>query len=289
MRSKTAPLLLLMPILLLYGVLIGGGLLHTFVESLGYIPAVGLHEISFSAYRLNLGDSFAGSMLFSIAIAFVSSSLSTILGFLIACVMTNSGHHPIRTLTQRMLQVGVILPYLYVIFMATTFFGQSGMISRVFHLLNITTEPKDFPRLILDPAGIGMILVFVLKGTPFVALFSFNILSHVSSRYGHVARTLGASGLTILKRIYLPLCSSGLVWSSSVLFAYNLGSFEVPYLMGSLRPVTLSAKLYSSFISPDIRDIPQTMAANILLLALGLVALTLYAMLVRRLTAGRRR
>jgi putative spermidine/putrescine transport system permease protein len=289
MRNKTVSFLLLLPILLLYGGLVGGGLIETLIESLGFLPSIGLRDIGFDAYQRMVEKTFHTSLLFSISIAFVSSSLSTVFGVLIAYALTTTSQHRIRGLVQTLMQVGLILPYLYAVFMVTTFFGQSGMVSRVFHGLGITSAPQDFPRLVFDPAGIGMVLAFVFKGTPFVALFSFNVMSHVSSRYGSVARTLGAGNLTILRRIYLPLCSPVLVWSASVLFAYNLGSFEVPYLLGSLRPATLSATLYSLFISPDILDIPTARASSLLLLGIGLASLALYAGFIRFLTVGRRR
>jgi len=93
-------------------------------------------------------------------------------------------------------------------------------------------------------------------------------MSRVSKTYEDVAKSLCANKLTILKRIYLPLCSNVVVWASCIIFAYDLGSFEVPYLLGSVSPVPLSSRLYSLFINPNISVIPEAMAMNVMLLVI---------------------
>ncbi len=67
----------------------------------------------------------------------------------------------------------------------------------------------------------------------------------------------------------MPMSRDVIVWSSCVLLAYNLGSFEVPYILGSLNGVTLSSGLYSLYINPDITKIPETMAMTIILFLVG--------------------
>ncbi|MDW7657440.1 MAG: ABC transporter permease subunit [Bacillota bacterium] len=287
-KNPQIPWLLLLPVLLLYGILIGAGLVTAFIESLGYIPALGLLRPSWDAYRSILQQSdFMKNTLFSIWIALVSSLLSTIFGVLIAKAISDARANRLTVLTRKSMQLGLILPYLYGIFLVMTFLGQAGYVSRILYHTGIIQEPRQFPALLYDASGMGMVLVFVFKGTPFVALFVSNILSRVSAEYQDVARTLGAGHWTVFRRIHLPLSSSVIVWCASVLFAYDLGSFEVPYLLAAIRPVTLSTQLYSRYISPDLLKIPQAMALSVLLFLIGFSCTALYAVILKKVLGGR--
>ena len=285
---KRVPWLLLLPVLLLYGILIGAGLVTTFIESLGYIPALGLLLPSWDAYRGILQQpDFLRNTLFSLWIALVSSLLSTTLGVLIAKAISDTRISWLTALTRKSTQIGLILPYLYGIFLVMTFLNQAGYVSRVFYHIGLVQEPRQFPALLYNSSGTGMILAFVFKGTPFVALFVSNILSRVSVEYQDVARTLGAGRWFVFRRIHLPLSSSVIVWCASVLFAYNLGSFEVPYLLGAIRPVTLSTQLYSRYINPDLLHIPKAMALSVLLFLIGFFCTALYAIILKKVLGGR--
>lgn len=288
-NHNSPPWFLLFPILVIYIVLLGGGLIEAVTESLGVIPVLGLTTANLDGYRsLFLQDGFLNNFLFSIWIAFISSFISTVLGILIAYALTLLRARRFSNLTKVAMQIGLILPYLYGIFLAVTFFSQSGLISRVFYHLGLISAPRFFPELLYDSAGVGIVLVFVFKGTPFVALFVSNIMSRISADYHDVARTLRANDLSALRRIYLPLSSTVIVWCACVLFAYDLGSFEVPYMLGALRPVALSAKLYSLYIDPNLLKIPQAMALNVFLFIVGLFCTVLYALGLKRMLGGRR-
>ncbi|MDW7657922.1 MAG: ABC transporter permease subunit [Bacillota bacterium] len=287
-HQKRPPWLLLLPILVIYALLIGGGLLAAFIESLGYIPVLGLTTFSLDSYRrLFMQQGFLNDFMFSLWIAFISSLLSTFLGVTIAYAVTTTRAKRLSSITRKAMQTGLILPYLYGIFLAVTMISQSGLLSRLFYHLGLIQEPRAFPELLYDRAGLGIVFVFVLKGTPFVALFVSNIMSRVSADYRDVAKTLRARNLTVLRKIYLPLCSTVIVWCASVLFAYDLGSFEVPYMLGALRPVALSARLYSLYISPDLLTIPQTMAMSVFLFLTGLICTAIYAIALKKILGGR--
>ena len=53
--------------------------------------------------------------------------------------------------------------------------------------------PLDFPVLVQDRYGFGIILAYVLKETPFIALMVLGVLVRLGDEYHSVARTLGAS------------------------------------------------------------------------------------------------
>lgn len=282
-------ILLLLPILLLYGVFIGGGLLGVFIESFGYIPTLGLNKFTIEHYLKILSDPrFIESLAFSLYIALTSALISTILGVLIAYRLMLTRNKLWRYITDRVLQIGLILPYLYVVFLAILFLGKTGFISRVFINISWISSLEDFPRLVFDSYGFGIIFVYVLKGTPFIALFVLNVMSSISTTYHQVATTLGANEWVILKKVYLPLAANTISWTSAILFTYDLGAFEVPYLLGTNKVITLSSKLYSLYLNPHVSEIPTSMAMNILLLTIGALSVMSYRWLIKSILKGGR-
>ena len=283
-KSKITPYLLTLPMLVLYILFIGGGLGAIILESLGHIPVLGLRGFSLKAYSdIVLSKGFSGSILYSTYIAITSAVIATVLGTLIAYFLISCNNKFLQDLVKRALQLGVILPYIYVVFLAMIFLNQSGFFARLLYGLGFISDASSFPELIFDRRGFGIMWVFVFKGTPFIAIFALNIMARVSCTYGEVAKTLGSGGLHVLRRIYLPLCENAIVWASCILLAYALGSFEVNYLLSSISPVPLAARLYSLFINPNVAVIPQTMAMNVILLIMGGALVYLYGSLMKLL------
>lgn len=286
-KRRWTPYLLLSPLLLIYVIFIGGGFLMVGIESLGHIPVLGMKGYSLGAYAAILRSrGLLQSLMLSGYVAITSAIIATALGVTIAYFIISSRAPWIQLMTKRALQLGVMLPYLYAAFIAMLFLNQSGFLARLLYGLGLLTDISSFPELIFDRRGIGLIWVFVIKGTPFVALFTMNAMGGVSRAFDDIARTLGAKGWCILRRIYLPLSQRAIIWSSAIIFAYAFGSFEVNYLLGSVSPTPLAARAYSLFIHPDIRVIPQAMAMNVIMLIVGLALVAMYAILMR-LVIGR--
>ncbi|WP_435789906.1 ABC transporter permease [Clostridium sp.] len=287
--KRITPYVLLSPILILYIVLIGGGLIETVKESMGYIPVLGFDTFDLDSYKeIFKQNSFLRDMLYSVYIAGTATILSTFLGIIIAYCFVTSKNSYVKVIVKKALQMGLIIPYLYVVFLAMITLSQTGFISRLMYNIGVLKDLKSFPELIFDRRGLGIIWVYVFKGTPFIALFVLNVMSKISSTYEDVAKSLSASGLTILRKIYIPLSSGAIIWSSCIVFAYELGSFEVPYLLGSISPVSLSSRLYSLFINPDLSLLPKGMAMNVILIILGGAIVGVYAMLLKILFKGRK-
>ncbi|MFT5872058.1 MAG: putative spermidine/putrescine transport system permease protein [Clostridium sp.] len=89
--KKITPYALLAPILILYVLLIGGGLIETLKESMGYIPVLGLNTFNLDSYQeIFTQNDFLRDMLYSVYIAGVATILSTFLGIIIAyCFVTS--------------------------------------------------------------------------------------------------------------------------------------------------------------------------------------------------------
>lgn len=279
-----------LPIIVLYGLLIGGGFYRIFLESLAYIPGLNMTTPTLDHYVTALtANGFIRDLAFTLVLALVAASLSVLFGTIIAFELTKTRSIWLKKLVTKMVELGLVLPYLYMVFMVVLLFGKTGVYSRILAHFHIIDNFQQFPTLVFEPYGIGILLVFVLKGTPFVTLFLLNIMSNINNTYENVAASLGARPYQILKRLYVPLCSDTIVWSLMILLAYDIGAFEVPYLLGSLKPQNLSVRLFSAYTNPSINTYPLTMAIAVLLFVIGLVVVALYGPLIKWLITRKSR
>lgn len=276
MGQKFSRVMLLTPISLLYMLLIGGGFFIVIKESFGIIPNIGFNQVTWAYYYDVITDeSFIRSIFYSVVIAITASFLSMVIGTLIAYKMTYTNY--LKSLSG--FRLGMVLPYLYMVFLVILFFSGSGVVSRMMYHMKLISLPNDFPNLIYGWGGI--VLVFVLKGVPFVTLLVFNVMGRINEDYNDVAMTLGSNRLNVFRRIYLPLSQDTIVWSGMVLYAYDLGSFEVPYILTQVRQQSFSVKLYSEYLSPNIESVPVTMAMTVVLFVVGIVSIVIYGFLMR--------
>lgn len=280
MERKSHKLIYFLPIILLYGTLIGGGLIKVLIESSGYIPALGMTTISFASYHSLLDQGFFRELLYSLMLSSIATTFSLIIGTRLAYKLIKTSNPFIKKMVSTILRLGMVTPYLYMTFITILLFGQTGVYSRLLFHLGFIDDLSSFPILLYNWNGMGILLTFILKGAPFVCLFVLNLMEQISNEYDQVGKSLGASDFVLLFKVYLPQCANLLVWASMILFAFNFGSFEVPYLLGTNRPRMLAVRLYTLYIAPGIDQIPKAMAMSIILLILGLIAVILYAFIV---------
>jgi len=89
---------------------------------------------------------FFSSTGFSLYLALVATMLSTVFGVLIAYAFVTSKNRMIKGVVRKSLQTGLIIPYIYVVFLAILLFSQTGFILRVLFNLGLITYLKNFQR-----------------------------------------------------------------------------------------------------------------------------------------------
>ncbi len=276
-------IIIFLPVIIIYGIFIIGGLVLVIIESTGHIPGLGISYEGLKHYReLFLKESFVQSILYSLYIAFTSALIATTAGVLAAYSLTFAKSKFWSYVSRKILEMGMILPYLYIVFLALILFSRTGLFSRILFSAGIIDSLESFPAIFYNKSGAGIILVFIIKGFAFVSIFTFNIMARIGPGFEQISRTLGGGYYFTLKKVYLPLCSNVIIWCYCIVFIYFLGSFEVPYLLGGGEFVTLSSMLYSLYINPDIKIIPQAMALNVILYVLGIIWVFISGMLFGR-------
>lgn len=280
-RIKIA--LLLAPALAVIGVLFAGGLFAALIQSLGYFPAIGMTEINLDAYREVLtGEDFLNSLFLTVYVAGASTLISTILAVLAALALRRSSGR----LSAIVFQLPITIPHLVAAVGISLVVSQTGLGARLATALGLIGEPRDFPALLYDRYSIGIILTYVWKETPFIALVVLASLRGVAADLEDVARTLGAGAWQRFWYVVFPVISPGIVAASLIVFAFTFGAFEVPYLLGKTYPTILPVMAYNEYRDIDLASRPVAMAINILITVITAIFAAAYLRLARGLGRG---
>jgi putative spermidine/putrescine transport system permease protein len=280
-RVKIA--LLLAPALLVIGVLFAGGLFAAVVQSLGYLPAIGQTEISLDAYREVLtGEDFVDSFLLTTYVAGASTGVSTVLAVLAALALRRAGGR----LSAIVFQLPITIPHLVAAVGIALVISQAGLGARLAAALGLIGDPGEFPALLYDRYSVGIILTYVWKETPFIALVVLASLRGVAGELEEVARTLGANAWQRFWYVVFPVISPGIIAASLIVFAFTFGAFEVPYLLGRTYPTILPVMAYNEYRDIELTARPVAMAINVLIALITAVFAALYLRLAKGLGRG---
>lgn len=280
-RLKIA--LLLAPALLVLGVLFAGGLYAALVQSLGYLPAIGMTGMSFDAYQEVLGrEDFLDVLLLTVYVAGVSTTLATVLAVLAALALR---HGPGRV-SSVVFQVPITVPHLVAAVGIALVISQTGLGARLVAALGLIGEPAEFPVLLYDKYSVGVILTYVWKEVPFITLVALAGLRGVAAELEDVAKTLGANAWQRFWYVIFPVIAPGIIASSLIVFAFTFGAFEVPYLLGEDYPTMLPVMAYEEYRSIELSDRPVAMAINVLIALITAAFAAAYLRFARNLGRG---
>src|SRR5207253_4470669 len=108
--------------------------------------------------------------------------------------------------------------------------------------------PADFPALVNDRYGAGILIAYVLKETPFIALVTLAMLRRTAGEYELAAATLGASAWQRFRYVTLPLVAPSVISAALLVFAFIFGAFKVPFILGRPYPAMLGVEAQRRFL-----------------------------------------
>ena len=262
-----------------------GGLSYGTLVSLGWQPIIGRTEISLQAYQnIIFSEQYAAvfwqGLLLTLWVSFGSTILSAMLALATALLLRRSffGKRFATFLYQLNLPVPHVVAAIGILFL----FSQSGLISRTGAQLGVFGGPSDFPVVVKDKFGIGIILSFVWKEVPFVGVIVLAVLQSLGVDYEDLARSLGANRWQRFRYVILPLVMPGLLSGSILVFAFSFGSYEVPAILGVRFPRTLSVTAVRFFRNPDLNSRTEGMAISIIISIIVFFLVLGYMWLSRR-------
>lgn len=281
LRGALGAALPFVPLGVVLGPLFGGALLMALAQSLGHAPWLGLRAFpDASPYVALWSDpAFWTSVGLTLWYATVATALALALGLALALAMRAlPGARALATVAR----LPLVVPYALGIALALATMGQGGLLSRLAAAAGWIDDPGQFPRLLHTHAGWGIVAVYVWKQTPFAALALLAVLTGLGREREEAAALLGAGRWTILARVVLPGVAPGLASAGLICFAFNMGAFEVPLLLGGGYPDTLPVLAWRDVSDADLSRRLRGMATVVSLVAISAAALWAWARLLRR-------
>jgi putative spermidine/putrescine transport system permease protein len=285
MNNGLSLIVLLAPALVVILVLFAGGLALGLSQSLGYMPIIGAYGFGLDAYlELLRSPGFLPSLLLTIFVSVTATGIAVTLAVITA--LTLRKHFIGKKIVSFLYQFPLTIPHLVVAVGMMMLVSQSGLLARAAYRVGLISDSSQFPILVFDDLGIGIILVYVWKEIPFIGLIALAVLQSIGNDYEEQARTLGANSWQTFRHVLLPLIVPGILPGSIIIFAYTFSSFEVPFLLGKSYPAMLSVLSYRLYIDVDLDARPQAMAMSILIALFVLILVVLYRRISQRLVRG---
>jgi putative spermidine/putrescine transport system permease protein len=207
--------------------LFGGGLAGAIQQSLH--PTIdGSGPLDPSAWAALLHDpAFVDALWFSLRTALAATVLSAAAAIAVAMALRRRSVLP-RFLVA--LPVGV--PHLLVATVAVAWLAPGGLAERALGALPL--------ELVRDRAGLGIVLVYLYKETPFLVLLLLASMGPGLAQREEAAAVLGATGWQRLRWVVWPTIRAPLASGALMVAAFALGAFEVPLAVGPSYPPTLA-------------------------------------------------
>lgn len=283
--QRRALLLKLAPLLLFFGLTVGVGTVHALLQSLWLAGppklAAGSGVDWSTAYReLFASPEFLRSVGHSLYVAAVSAIVSVAIGTVFAYVLWRAPV-PIAALGS-LYRLPIIFPHIAVAYLTLLFWSRTGLVAALVQRVGGSID--QMPPLLYRPHGIGMILAYVYKEFPFVALMVGGALRTVPEQHLINARMLGADTVQVLFRVIVPLLSPLLNQLFFMLFLYALGGFDIPYLLGAGNPPMLPIRVFQAYFHGSLADRAGVMATLSLLAAVAVLFVLSYSRAARRLS-----
>jgi putative spermidine/putrescine transport system permease protein len=216
-------------------------------------------SLPISTYRTVFNDpEVRAAFSFTLKLTVLSTVSSALLGIVAALFMHQLARR--NHLLRFLFQIPLSVPHLATALILLALIAPSGLLARFF-----VATPQDFPVLVGDTLGIGVILAYTLKETPFVALVIMATLARKSDELELVAQNLGASRWQRFRHVTLPIITPPTLFSSLLVFSYVFGAFEIPFVLGRQYPTVLAIVGNRKFSATDLSDRPEAFAIAVVM------------------------
>lgn len=268
-RERLWLILQMAPILSVLFVLFGGALVLAVLQSLGFAPWFGVNTFPDLSYfgALWTSASFWKSLGLTLYYATASTLIALVLAVLLSLALIKT--FPAKRFYKYFYKLPLMIPYTVGIALAVLMLSNGGVLSRFAAFAGIIDDPSQFPQILKTHYGWGIIAVYVWKQLPFIALSVYAVLLGIGRETEEAAAILGANRSTIFFRITLPQIMPGIVSSTLICFAFNVGAFEAPFILGGGFPDTLPVVAWRYFNDADYTLQLQGMATVV---SIGLVS-----------------
>jgi putative spermidine/putrescine transport system permease protein len=277
--DKLKIVLSLTPPLLIIGTLFFGGILYGFLQSLGYQPAIGKFDLNFDAYyNVMFSERYAklfwSGLALNLWVSFVSTFLAAVLALWGALSIRKTFFA--KKICNFIFSLNLPMPHLVVAVGMIFVFSQSGLLARFFTQIGFIASPSEFPILVKDKYGFGIILAYVWKEAAFFFIILMSVLQSLGENFEELAQSLGANKWQRFRYVILPLVMPNLFSASIIVFAFSFGAYEVPAILGVNYPQMLPVMALDFFLNPDLNARSEGMALSMIIAMIVMILVVIY-------------
>jgi putative spermidine/putrescine transport system permease protein len=277
--DKLKIVLSLTPPLLIIGTLFFGGILYGFLQSLGYQPAIGKFDLNFDAYyNVMFSERYAklfwSGLALNLWVSFVSTFLAAVLALWGALSIRKTFFA--KKICNFIFSLNLPMPHLVVAVGMSFVFSQSGLLARFFTQIGFIASPSEFPILVKDKYGFGIILAYIWKEAAFFFIILMSVLQSLGENFEELAQSLGANKWQRFRYVILPLVMPNLFSASIIVFAFSFGAYEVPAILGVNYPQMLPVMALDFFLNPDLNARSEGMALSMIIAIIVMILVVIY-------------
>ncbi|MBS3738018.1 ABC transporter permease subunit [Mesohalobacter halotolerans] len=274
MKLKVYPVL----IKLLFGLLIVLPLVAGLSYALSY--SLGLSGLLSKGFTLDYwqkaltSQNLWVSFLYSLSIGLVSVVTSL-------CIAVSMALSWNKSIQQGRLSYFIFLPLCFpatvMAFLVLQWLSPSGWFSRIAFELGFICSLNDFPNVVRDFYGVGIIFCSVLLITPFFTILMSNIYRNENLlELEKLSKTLGASSRKTLRCVTLPILFKKSKMTLLLFVIFVMSSYEVPLILGRQYPQMVSVAIVQKIQKFNLNDIPLGFAMSVLYVLLVILVLVLF-------------
>ncbi len=154
----------------------------------------------------------------------------------------------------------------------STLFSRTAGITNLLVMLGVMSEAKA-----LLPSFGAVLTGMVYQAFPYTVLVLYPAIVRLDPTLTEAARTLGASPLKAFFTVVVPALRNTITATLIMVFIFALGSYLLPQLLGRPQHWTLSVLITDQAVYQSNMPFAAAMAVFLVLVTLGLVALTVIA------------
>ncbi len=264
MHENKKAYFLLLPALFIIAVLFIQGLAAGFIESIKTPQGL----FSLDAYTSIFTKTHIRESLFlTFKIGILTTIGALFLGLLIIYFLYMINLMSISKFLQRLSQGPMIIPYIAAGYLFVLLLGEQGWISAVMAQMGFIKSHNNWPSIIQNGSGTGIIITYIWKASPFVVMMLFPIILRVDEGWISMGRILGATRSRAFFILVMPLLIPTILICGLLIFAYFFSAFEIPYLLGVTHPRHLAVEAFELYSKGTTAQRPEAFALGILIFA----------------------
>lgn len=223
---------------------------------------------------------FLDSLLYTLKIALLSTAISMVIA--VVCALALRETFMGKKLVVFLFQFNLTIPRMAAAMIVVMLLSQTGFISQLCYAFGLTDSATQFPFLVFDVDGKGVIIGFVWKFFPYIGLSTLGVLQGASIEFEQQAATLGVGKFKRFFHVTLPLIIPATSIASIIVFAAAFGDYELPMILGSSRSHVLSVFTYMKYCDPAMRNLPEAFTLMVIMSVILAVVILAYRKLTVR-------